>query len=341
MELSAEERRRRTDALKEAARRLGFCEVGVARAEPLEKEFARYLAWLERGYHGAMAYLERNLERRADVRAILPGAQSVVVVAYNYYVPASHDAFAQEPHRYGKISRYAWGDDYHEVLRPKLEALAATLSELVPGAESRLYIDTGPVLEKAWAVRAGIGWQGKHTNIISRRYGSWLFLGVLITTAELEPDVPLQDYCGTCTACLRACPTGALVEPYVLDARRCISYWTIEVKPETPIPDEIAEHMEGWIFGCDICQEVCPWNRFQKPTEEAAFAPRNGESCLELDALLAMTPEEFRHRFRRSPLKRPKYEGIQRNARVWRAVSENRYGSGQSRTAPAFGHEAV
>ncbi|GBD07640.1 Epoxyqueuosine reductase [bacterium HR21] len=320
MGVSAEERRRRTEAVKDAARHLGFCEVGIARAEPLHEEFGRYLAWLERGYHGAMAYLERNLDRRADVRAILPGAQSVVVVAYNYYVPAGYEAFEREPHRYGKISRYAWGEDYHEVLRPKLEALALVISRIVPGAESRIAVDTSPVLEKAWAVRAGIGWQGKHTNIISRRYGSWLFLGVVITTAELEPDTPMKDYCGSCTACLRACPTGALVEPYVLDARRCLSYWTIETKPEMPIPTEIAERMEGWIFGCDICQEVCPWNRFQKPSQDSAFAPRQGETCLELDTLLAMTPEEFRQRFRRSPLKRPKYAGLRRNAHAWKRV---------------------
>jgi epoxyqueuosine reductase len=309
-----------SEAVKEAARRLGFCEVGIARAEPLEPEFGRYLAWLQQGYHGALAYLERRLESRADVRTLLPGARSVVVVALNYYVPAQHEPFQREPWRYGKISRYAWGDDYHEVMLPRLRQLAAEIERLCPGAQSRVYVDTGPVLEKAWAVRAGIGWQGKHTNIISRRYGSWLCLGVVLTTAELEPDEPMRDYCGTCTACLRACPTGAIVEPYVLDARRCLSYWTVEMKPEVEIPLEIAQRMEGWIFGCDICQEVCPWNRFQQPSPEPAFAPREGQTCLELDALLAMTPEEFRTRFRKSPLKRPKYAGVQRNARAWKQV---------------------
>jgi epoxyqueuosine reductase len=318
--MSPAEQRQRTHALKEYARALGFCEVGVARAEPLEPEFGRYLEWIRRGYHGLMAYMERNLERRADVRELLPGARSVVVVAANYYVPARHDAYEREPHRYGKISRYAWGDDYHEVLLPRLRRLAESIAELFPGAESRVYVDTGPVMEKAWAVRAGIGWQGKHTNIISRRYGSWLFLGVVITTAELEPDEPMRDYCGTCTACLQACPTGALVEPYVLDARRCLSYWTIETKPEVDIPAEIAQRMEGWIFGCDICQEVCPWNRFQTPSQEPAFAPRYGQTCLDLEELLAMSPEDFRQRFRHSPLKRPKYAGIRRNAQTWRQV---------------------
>ncbi|MCS7176498.1 MAG: tRNA epoxyqueuosine(34) reductase QueG [Candidatus Kapabacteria bacterium] len=314
------ERRQRTEHIKEAARRLGFCEVGVARAEPLEEEFGRYLAWLERGYHATMAYLERNVERRQDVRQILLSAQSVVVVAYNYYVPARHKEWEHTPNRFGKISRYAWGEDYHDVLLPKLRALAAEIERVFPGAESRVYVDTGPVLEKAWAVRAGIGWQGKNTMVISRRYGSWIFLGVVITSAELEPDEPMRDYCGTCTACLQACPTGALVQPYILDASRCLSYWTIETKREPDIPPEIAERMEGWIFGCDICQEVCPWNRFQKPTDDPAFLPRYGQTCLELDAVLSMSPEEFQQRFRRSPLKRPQYAGIQRNARAWKEV---------------------
>jgi epoxyqueuosine reductase len=316
--------RERAEAVKAAARRLGFCEVGIAQALPLEEEFRRYLAWLERGYHATMAYLDRNLERRLDVRAILPEARSVVVVAHNYYIPFRHDAAERQPHRYGKISRYAWGRDYHDVLLGKLRQLAQEVSRICPGAQSRPYVDTGPVMEKAWAVRAGIGWQGKNTNIISRRWGSWLLLGVLITTAELEPDTPMQDYCGRCDACLRACPTGALVAPYVLDARRCISYWTIETKPEQLIPEHIAQRLEGWLFGCDICQEVCPWNRFQRPTEEPAFAPLNGETCLELDSLLAMTPEQFRERFRNSPLKRPKLAGLQRTARAWKQVAQLR-----------------
>jgi len=318
--MDADERRRRTEAVKELARRLGFCEVGVARAEPLEPEFSRYLAWLQQGYHATMAYMERDPERRADVRRLLPTARSVLVVAYNYYTPAQHTAFQHAPDRYGKLSRYAWGEDYHEVLRPKLQTLATEIAQLFPKAESRYYVDTGPVLEKAWAVRAGIGWQGKHSNIISRRYGSWLFLGVIITSAELEPDEPIRDYCGTCTACIQACPTGAIVQPYVVDARRCLSYWTIEAKPEIPIPDDVAERMEGWIFGCDICQEVCPWNRFQRPTDEPAFAPRFGETCLELEEVLMMSEEDFRQRFRKSPVKRPKRAGLQRNARAWKRV---------------------
>ncbi len=315
-----EERRRQTERLKEIARKLGFCEVGVAAAEPLEQEFVRYAEWLKRGYQATMAYMEREPWRRADVRTLLPTARSVVVVAYNYYNPARHEPFEQEPWRYGKLSRYAWGDDYHDVLRPKLQRLAEELAHLCPGAESRYYVDTGPVLEKAWAVRAGIGWQGKHSNIISRRYGSWLFLGVIVTSADLEPDSPLRDFCGTCTACVQACPTGAIVEPYVVDARRCLSYWTIETKPDMEIPEAIAQRMEGWIFGCDICQEVCPWNRFQKPTADPAFAPRYGQTCLELDAVLQMSPEEFRQRFRASPLTRPRYAGLQRTVRTWKRV---------------------
>lgn len=327
-------RQQRTEQLKEAARRLGFCEVGIATAEPLEVEYARYREWLSRSYQATMAYMEREPERRADVRALLPTARSVVVVAYNYYTPATHEPFEREPWQYGKLSRYAWGDDYHDVLRPKLRQLVEELGQLFPGAESRYYVDTGPVLEKAWAVRAGIGWQGRHSNIISRRYGSWLFLGVIVTSADLEPDAPMRDFCGTCTACLQACPTGAIVEPYVVDARRCLSYWTIETKPDMPIPKPIAERMEGWIFGCDICQEVCPWNRFQKPTPDPAFAPRYGQTCLELDAISTMSEEEFRHRFRRSPLKRPRYAGVQRTVRTWKRVVSARVESSHADRAP-------
>jgi epoxyqueuosine reductase len=316
--------RERAEAVKAAARRLGFCEVGIAQALPLEEEFRRYLAWLERGYHATMAYLDRNLERRLDVRAILRRHARLSSSHTTTTPPFRHDAAERQPHRYGKISRYAWGRDYHDVLLGKLRQLAQEVSRICPGAQSRPYVDTGPVMEKAWAVRAGIGWQGKNTNIISRRWGSWLFLGVLITTAELEPDTPCRI---TADAAMPA--YGHARRAHSLP-RTCwtpplhLSYWTIETKPEQPIPEHIAQRLEGWLFGCDICQEVCPWNRFQRPTEEPAFAPLNGETCLELDSLLAMTPEQFRERFRNSPLKRPKLAGLQRTARAWKHVAQLR-----------------
>lgn len=312
-----------TVELKDFCRSLGFDAVGVARAEPLDDERQHLQTWLARGYHATMHYMERTSDKRLDPRFILPSARSIVVVAISYDTPYRH---TEQPNR-GKISRYSWGDDYHDVLLQKLRAVTAWLATRVPEVESKVYVDTGPVMEKQWARRAGIGWQGKNTNVISRTMGSFFFLGVLLTSAELEADAPISDYCGTCTACLDACPTGALVEPYVLDASRCISYWTIETKPDVEFPEPIRRNLDGWLFGCDVCQDVCPWNRFRKETLQPAFLPRNNETSLVLEQILSMTPEQFRERFRRSPLKRPKLAGLQRNARMLQAAAEHSQGS--------------
>ncbi len=298
-----------TRRIKAAAVDLGFDAVGIAAAEPLETEYARYMQWIEQGMHGQMHYMERNNDVRQDVRRIVADAKSVIVVAKNYFTPARHGSV-------GKIARYAWGDDYHDVLPPMLDALITSIDQLMPGSSSRRYTDTGPILEKAWAVRAGIGWQGKNGNIIRRDIGSWFFIGVVITSAELVPDEPMPDYCGSCTACIDLCPTKAIVQPSVVDARSCISYWTIEAKAEVEIPLPIAEHLDGWMFGCDVCQDVCPWNRFEKPTKEERFLPRYGESTLDPQQIVTLQPETFAERFRRSPLKRPKLAGLQRNAQA-------------------------
>jgi epoxyqueuosine reductase len=306
----------RTRRIKEfALRDAGFSLVGIAKVEPLEEEMRNFSEWLRRGYHAGMGYMERNADKRADPRNILPSAKSMVVVAQNYYAPHAHPK-AQEAQKaaWGKISRYAWGDDYHEVLPPKLRLIANEIMRLEPNAETKIYTDTGAILEKQWAVRAGIGWQGKHSNVISRSIGSWFFLGVILTSAEFLYDAPIRDYCGTCSACVEACPTQAIVEPYVVDARRCIPYWTIETKPNVPIPEDVAARLDDWLFGCDVCQDVCPWNRFQTPTDEPRFLPRFGETALPLAAVQEMTQEEFSARFRKSPLKRSKIEGLQRNA---------------------------
>jgi epoxyqueuosine reductase len=255
--------------------------------------------------------MERHLEQRADVTLMHPGTQSVVVVARNYYTPHSHPPTAT-----GKISRYAWGDDYHDVLRPMLNALCQRITELIPGSTSRGLVDSAPVMEKEWAVRAGLGWQGKHTNVLRRDIGSWFFLGVVLTTAELTPDAPMDDYCGTCTACMDVCPTNAIVEPNVLDATRCISYWTIEIKPEHHVPQEIVNGLDNWLFGCDACQDVCPWNRFQQPTTEPRFAPRQGQTSIAPDSILTLQPAEYTDRFHQSPLTRTKLAGLQRTARA-------------------------
>ncbi len=299
-----------TGIVRQAALDLGFSLVGIASARPFGPEADRYDEWIQLGYNAALGYMARNGDKRRDPELILPGVQSVVVVAQNYYTPHEHE----EQDGVGKISRYAWGDDYHEVIPPKLERLSEVLRSHVPEVANRYYTDTGPVLEKQWAVRAGIGWQGKNGNIISRVIGSWFFLGVMFTTARLVPDSPVGDFCGTCTACIDACPTDAIVAPSVVDAGKCLSYWTIEAKPDVDIPLPIASNMQGWVFGCDICQDVCPWNRFRKPTAEERFLPRGGETTLSFRAIEDFVQEEFSARFRKSPVKRTKMAGLRRNA---------------------------
>ena len=254
--------------------------------------------------------MERNIDKRTDPSLIVPGAKSIIVCAVNYYTPLQH---SEDPST-GKISRYAWGDDYHIHVTERIETLFRRIQQMVPGTEGRYYVDTGPVMEKAWAVRAGLGWQGRHTNIITKEYGSWAFLGVIITTAVLDYDAPMEDFCGTCTACIDACPTDAITAPYVLDSQRCISYLTIEHRGT--IAKELGEKFDRWVYGCDICQDVCPWNRFQQPTEHAEFLPREKNAAPLLTDLAVITPEEFSVRFKNSPVKRTKRDGIVRNANV-------------------------
>jgi len=306
-----------TQRIKARALELGFNLVGVAEAGPSQQHEA-FVEWLRAGFHGTMGYLARPeaVERRRDPRAILPGARSVVTVAMSYYVPARESA-ANDARLRGQIARYARNDDYHDVMTRRLEALTGFMrTEAGREVQARVYVDTGPVLERELASRAGLGWIGKHTNLIHPRWGSWLLLGEIITDLALEPDPPFeQDYCGTCDRCLVACPTGALVAPRVLDARRCISYLTIELKG--PIPPDLRPLMGDWIFGCDVCQEVCPWNqKFARPTEEPAFRPRDDLAAPDLMALLSLDEEGFRHRFRGSPIRRAKRPGLLRNVAV-------------------------
>ncbi|MBK8909796.1 MAG: tRNA epoxyqueuosine(34) reductase QueG [Chlorobi bacterium] len=290
---------------------LGFDLAGIAAAERMDREADLFEEWLAHGHHGTMEWIARNNHKRRDVRQILPSARSVIVVARNYYTPFHHAANPD----HAKISRYAWGRDYHNILPKKLKQLHQFIQTLEPNAESRWYVDTGPILEKQWAARAGLGWMGKHTNIINRKMGSWLFLGVLISSLELEYDSPIGDFCGSCTRCLDACPTNAFPQPYLLDATRCISYVTIEQLPKEEIPKEYGQQMENWVFGCDICQEVCPWNRFQTPTSEPDFHPRTGVMDLTVEQVQAMSDEEFQERFQGSPVRRAKADGFRRNGR--------------------------
>jgi epoxyqueuosine reductase len=300
-----------SEKIKTRGLEIGFHKVGIARAEALEAEGEHLFQWLSSGFHGEMAWMERWKEKRVDAREVFPGARSIVTVALNYFTPHEHIDDASS----GKVSRYAWGDDYHEILKEKLYELLAYIKTVSPGAGGKVCVDTTPVMDKAWAVRAGLGWIGKSSNLITTDYGSWVFLGELILDIELDHDTePVADHCGSCTACIDACPTDAIVEPYVVDARKCVSYATIELRDEE-LPAQFDGNLRGWIYGCDICQDVCPWNRFEKPSNDKRFEPRGSETSLALESVLEMTTEEFSTRFRRSPMKRTKVTGLKRNAR--------------------------
>jgi epoxyqueuosine reductase len=299
-----------TKLIRQKALELGFSSVGVARASVLQEEGPHLTEWFQRGFHASMQWMEKNADKRIDINKVLPDVKSVVCVALNYYADVKH---SDEPGT-GKISRYAWGDDYHIVMTDRLEKLLEEIQSLRPGIHGKVYVDTGPIMDKAWASRAGLGWQGKHTNLITKEFGSWVFLGEILLDIELEYDEPMADACGTCTACIDACPTQAIVEPYVLDSTKCISYLTIEHRGE--ISKQLSEHFEGWIYGCDICQDVCPWNRFQKQTREEVFLPRELNKAPDLSDAANLTQEEFTVRYKKSPIKRTKREGLARNAKA-------------------------
>ena len=302
----------RSAQIKARALELGFHKVGVVRAEPLPVERERLEEWLRRGYQGEMAWMARDPEQRADPRKLLPNARSVIVAALNYYTPSQHE---NDPTT-GKVSRYAWGDDYHEVVGEKLRALLQWITQQWPEAEGKVCVDIQPMMDKAWAVRAGLGWIGKHTNLITRDYGSWMFIGELLLNLELEYDeARVEDHCGECTLCIEACPTDAIVEPYVVDSNKCISHATIESRAPQ-MSTEVAANLEGWFYGCDICQDVCPWNRFAQITGEARFAPRADNVNANLAEILTLTAETYARRFSHSAMKRAKLGGLQRNARA-------------------------
>jgi epoxyqueuosine reductase len=294
-----------TASVKAFALDLGFDLVAVGPCEPPEHG-AAFRRWIEAGHAGTMGYLERRLEERLEPQRVLPGARATICVALNYHQGAPADTSWQP------VARYAWGRDYHDVIGPRLERLAAHLADAA-GARSRGYVDTGPVLERDLAARAGLGWIGKNTMLLHPALGSWFFIGVLLTTADLAFDEPLADRCGTCRACLDACPTGAFVAPYVLDARRCISYLTIEHRGE--IDPGLHAGMAGWQFGCDVCQDVCPWNRKAPITREPEFSPR--ERYPDAGALAGMDDAAIRERFQGTPLLRAKASGLRRNAAIY------------------------
>jgi epoxyqueuosine reductase len=298
----------------EKAKQYGFDLVGFAKAEELTEEADNLEKWIELKYHGDMDYMQRNIDKRKDVSKILPDAKSVISLGLNYYTDEQHSNQKEKGKiclPVGKVSRYAWGKDYHLIIWKKLEQLENELNKIDSRFKSKSYIDTGPVMDKAWAVKAGIGWLGKHTNVINKEIGSWFFIANIITNYEFEYSSAIPDFCGSCTACIDACPTNAIVDEYLLDSTRCISYLTIENKKE--IPDQFKNKFDDWIFGCDICQDVCPWNiKFSEVTMESEFLPGNKE--LNISEILHMDEDEFHKKFRESPVKRTKLKGLKRNA---------------------------
>ena len=296
---------------KGLARDEGFDLAGVARADT-PPDLAFFAEWVARGHAGEMAYLTSQVAKRSDLHAAFPWARSVLCVGLQYDTPHPYSTAA--PADRGWISRYAWGDDYHDVMKAMLDRVVARLQAEAGPFEARVYVDTGPVAEKAWAAAAGLGPWGKNGCLLHPEHGSWFFLGEIVTDLDLPADTPRPDLCGSCTACLEACPTGALVAPYVLDATRCISYLTIEVRGE--VPEDRRAGVGHHVFGCDICQDVCPWNRRRRHHGGAAFEPRPGAEAPDLTELASLDEEAFRERFRRSPVKRAKRRGLVRNVAV-------------------------
>jgi len=298
----------RAEAVKEAAREQGFDACGIARADSIDPA-DRLGTWLDRGYHAEMDWMARTKAERQNVEKKLAGTRSVVVVARNY-----NSARPDAPAGSGRVARYAWGRDYHNALKKPLRQVARLIEKFEAGAQTYCCIDTGPVLEKAWAARAGLGWIGKNSLVLRRGLGSYFFLGTILTTVELAADPPVPDQCGTCRLCIDACPTDAIVAPQIVDSQRCISYHTIENRGE--IPEALHKHFDNWVFGCDICQEVCPWNRRAPETTLADFRPRTGHANPDLGWLQEMTEEAFRQEFTGTPILRSKHAGMRRNAQI-------------------------
>jgi len=297
----------RTALVKSIADDLGFLGVGIAKAEFMEEEARHLEAWLSGGHQGKMAYMENHFDKRVDPTKLVPGAKSVISLAYNYYNPIT-----QEDKEAPKISMYAYGQDYHKVIKDKLFDFVDRIRTEIGDVSGRCFVDSAPVLERDWAKRSGLGWVGKHTLLLSKQKGSYFFLAELILDLELEYDAPTTDHCGSCTACIDACPTDAIHESgYVLDASKCISYLTIELRDEIPL--QFQDQMEGWAFGCDICQQVCPWNRFSTKHQESLFEPKDELLTKSKSEWTELTKEVFDHLFKESAVQRTKYEGLRRN----------------------------
>ncbi len=307
--------------IKQTAHDLGFDHCGIARAKRLDEDARRLEQWLRQGMHGGMQYMENYFEERVDPTRLVPGAKSVITLLMNYY-PAE-----QQHEGSPKVARYAWGKDYHDVIRARLNTLLERLREKAGQISGRGFVDSAPVLERTWAQRSGLGWVGKNGNLLHKQSGSYFFIATLITDLELEYDPPFAgDYCGTCTRCIDHCPTGAILPGKTVDGSRCISYYTIELK-EALIPETMKGKFGNWMFGCDVCQEVCPWNRFSRPHQVPEFSPLPEILNFSTGDWESLTEEKFREIFRHSPLKRSKYAGIRRNLKFLQAPD---YGAGQT-----------
>jgi epoxyqueuosine reductase len=296
-----------TQFIKQAAAKLGFDHCGIAEAVELTEDAKRLESWLSKGLHGTMQYMENHFDLRTDPRKLVPGAKSVITLLLNYFPARQQKKIAP------KIAKYAFGNDYHEVIRSKLKTLLQEIKDNIGDINGRGFVDSAPVLERSWAQKTGLGWIGKNGNLLNKQSGSFFFIATLITDLELAYDDPFaKDYCGTCTKCIDACPTEAILPDKVVDGSKCISYFTIELK-EALIPDGMKGKFDNWMFGCDVCQDVCPWNRFSKPTNEIAFTPIPAILNFSVNDWDELTEEGFKLIFKNSPLKRSKFKGIQRN----------------------------
>jgi epoxyqueuosine reductase len=293
--------------IKAEALRLGFMACGISKADFLVEEAPRLEEWLNKNHHGEMAYMANHFDKRLDPRLLVEGAKSVVSLTLNYFTE-QHQTDINAP----KISKYAFGTDYHTVIKEKLKELMIFINDNIGEVSGRCFVDSAPVMDKAWAQKAGLGWRGKNSNLISKNTGSFFFIAELIIDLELEYDTPFAaDHCGSCTRCIDACPTDAIVAPYTVDGSRCISYLTIELKNE--IPTEFKGKMDNWMFGCDVCQDVCPWNRFATQHKEPAFEPAMELLNLKKEELIEITDEVFKQVFKNSAIKRTKFNGLKRN----------------------------
>ncbi|MFU8860187.1 MAG: tRNA epoxyqueuosine(34) reductase QueG [Cyclonatronaceae bacterium] len=311
----------RTYKVRQRAVELGFEAAGFSRVQQMEREARQLEEWLNKGLHGSMSWMENHFEKRTDPGKLVPGAKSVVSVICNYY-NREEDQVQREHPECPKIAKYAVGEDYHNVLKEKLYQLFEYTREINGGLEGRVFVDSAPVMDKAWAVRSGLGWLGKNTNILRKGMGSWFFIGEMIVDADFDYDSPVADHCGSCTRCIDACPTDALYQPYQIDATRCISYLTIELRDA--IPNYFRDKMDNWIFGCDICQDVCPWNRKAPDTNTTQFKPDRRVNGSSYDFWEELNLDVYRELFRKSAVKRTKFDGLKRNITFIKPRNTNR-----------------